>query len=299
MPRDNDKNNDSRGRRDRPSGGKGRSGAARGPEKKFAKRGFDGKRDGRWRAASLCRQARWRRSYGEKPYCGLWRSRMPASATARRRGGTMAMRRAASTGMTVPRDRPFAIASRAVQPRRSSSRGEGEKRPYTPRGDRPNYNRDDRAPRGDRGDAGRPRDFRTKSSATRSRIRLAKAVVRSAPIRRAVRASARWRSSPRRWASPIIRAEATVLNENSAATRNFARGAPDRGPRKDFGSRPDRGRDRKRRGDRGNSKPWQKRDASSPDHVGRNSRPPRDGARNFDRPRFEKPREDRGGDERP
>ena len=31
MPRDNDKNNDSR--RDRPSGGKGRSGAARGPEK--------------------------------------------------------------------------------------------------------------------------------------------------------------------------------------------------------------------------------------------------------------------------
>ena len=43
MPRDNDKNNDSRGRRDRPSGGKGRSGAARGPEKKFAKRGFAGK----------------------------------------------------------------------------------------------------------------------------------------------------------------------------------------------------------------------------------------------------------------
>src|SRR5258706_16340099 len=50
MPRDNDKNNDSRGRRDRPSGGKGRSGAARGPEKKFAKRGFGksegGKREG-------------------------------------------------------------------------------------------------------------------------------------------------------------------------------------------------------------------------------------------------------------
>src|SRR5260370_31456284 len=44
MPRDNDKNNDSRGRRDRP--GKGRSGAARGPEKKFAKRGFAGKSDG-------------------------------------------------------------------------------------------------------------------------------------------------------------------------------------------------------------------------------------------------------------
>ena len=49
MPRDNDKDNDSRGRRDRPSGGKpggkGRSGAARGPDKKFAKRGF-GKSEG-------------------------------------------------------------------------------------------------------------------------------------------------------------------------------------------------------------------------------------------------------------
>src|SRR6185436_12885585 len=57
MPRDSDKNNDSRGRRDRPGdgksragggkpGGKGRSGAARGPEKKFAKRGFAGKGEG-------------------------------------------------------------------------------------------------------------------------------------------------------------------------------------------------------------------------------------------------------------
>ena len=45
--------------------------------------------------------------------------------------------------------------------------------------------------------------------------------------------------------------------------KKFSRGAPDRGPRKDFG--PDRA-------DRGESKPWQKRDASSPDHVGRNSR---------------------------
>src|ERR1700743_2523562 len=45
MPRDDDKNNNSRGRRDRPSGGKGRSGVPRGPEKKFAKRGF-GAKDG-------------------------------------------------------------------------------------------------------------------------------------------------------------------------------------------------------------------------------------------------------------
>src|ERR1700750_3073864 len=46
MPRDSDKNNDSRGRRDRPPGGKSRSGAARGPEKKFAKRGFAGRDSG-------------------------------------------------------------------------------------------------------------------------------------------------------------------------------------------------------------------------------------------------------------
>ena len=73
----------------------------------------------------------------------------------------------------------------------------------------------------------------------------------------------------------------------------YRKGEPaDRGPRKDFGSRPDRNKDFG--ADRGNSKPWQKRDASSPDHAGRNSRPPRDGARNFD-----KPREDRGGEERP
>src|SRR5215472_14948596 len=44
MPRDDDKNNDSRGRRERSAGGKGRSGKPRGPEKKFAKRGFGPKK---------------------------------------------------------------------------------------------------------------------------------------------------------------------------------------------------------------------------------------------------------------
>src|SRR5580704_14522712 len=73
MPRDNDKNNDSRGRRDRPSGGKGRSGAARGPEKKFAKRGFAGKdfadkRDGERRPYAS--KPDGAKSYGKKPYSG-------------------------------------------------------------------------------------------------------------------------------------------------------------------------------------------------------------------------------------
>ncbi len=78
MPRDNDRHNDSRGRRDRADGGKGRSGKPRGPDKKFAKRGFGGKtsdgergerprfsRDDRPRDAATGRSAigprRWRR----------------------------------------------------------------------------------------------------------------------------------------------------------------------------------------------------------------------------------------------
>src|SRR6202140_406877 len=68
MPRDNDKNNDSRGRRDRPSGGKGRSGAARGPEKKFAKRGFAGKSEGDKRP--YAGKPDGARSYDKKPYSG-------------------------------------------------------------------------------------------------------------------------------------------------------------------------------------------------------------------------------------
>src|SRR5664279_3435452 len=68
MPRDNDKNNDSRGRRDRPSGGKGRSGASRGPEKKFAKRGFAGKSDGERKP--YAGKSDGPRTYGKKPYSG-------------------------------------------------------------------------------------------------------------------------------------------------------------------------------------------------------------------------------------
>src|ERR1700761_4548121 len=74
MPRDNDKNNDSR--RDRPgggkgrAGGKGRSGAARGPEKKFAKRGFAGKDDGGERRPYAGKREDGRpprREFGDRP----------------------------------------------------------------------------------------------------------------------------------------------------------------------------------------------------------------------------------------
>src|SRR3954447_5542751 len=64
MPRDNDKNNDSRRGRDGPP--KGRSGKPRGPEKKFAKRGFAGKSDGERR--SYAGKPDGAKSYGKKPY---------------------------------------------------------------------------------------------------------------------------------------------------------------------------------------------------------------------------------------
>jgi 23S rRNA pseudouridine2605 synthase len=248
MPRDDDKNNDSRGRRDRPPGGKGRSGAARGPEKKFAKRGFAGKSEGE-------------KSYAKKPYSG---SGKPYAGHREDRPP----RRDYGDAPRPRGDRPFADRpsrgggeKHSFRPREDHG---GDKRPYTPRGDRPFGARPPREgdrPRGDRPFADRP-------------------------------------------------------ERRFGGDRKFSRGAPrdrnsdtgDRGPRKDFGSRPDRGKDFGR--DRGDSKPWQKRDASSPDHAGRNSRPPRESARNFDKPRFDKPRFDkprldkpredrRGGDERP
>src|SRR5581483_3326236 len=77
MPRDNDKNNDSRGRRDRKPPAKGRSGVPRGPAKKFAKRGFTAKTEGEPRPYAANRDDRPsrrhedgdrpRRSFSERP----------------------------------------------------------------------------------------------------------------------------------------------------------------------------------------------------------------------------------------
>jgi 23S rRNA pseudouridine2605 synthase len=285
MPRDNDKNNDSRGRRDRPSGGKGRSGAARGPDKKFAKRGFAGKSEGDQRDGErrpYAGKPDGAKSYGKKPYSG------PGKPYAGKREGLPprrdgdAPRRDYGDAPRPRGDRPF--GDRPQRFNRDDRPSGGEKRPYTPRGDaRPARQFSDgkfgdkkpyapregggekRAytPRGDRPQGDRPYSARPSRDGDRPR---------------------------------------GDRPERKFGDKKFSRGAPDRGPRKDFGSRPDRGRDRNSGpgdrnsgpGDRGDSKPWQKRDASSPDHAGRNSRPTRDGERNFD-----KPREDRGGAERP
>ena len=287
MPRDNDKNNDSRGRRDRASGGKGRSGAARGPEKKFAKRGFAGKSEGERRP--YAGKPEGAKSYGKKPYAG-------------KRDGDASRPRG---------DRPF--ADRPQRFNRDDRSSGGEKRPYTPRGDRPNYNRDDRAPRSDRGDARPAARFQDKKFGDKRPYTPREGGGEKRPYTPRGEGFRKGGDRPQgdrpysaRPSRDGDRPRGDRPERKFGGDKKFSRGAPrdrkseagDRGPRKDFGSRPERGLER------GDSKPWQKRDASSSDHAGRNSRPSRDGARNFDRPKFDKPRydkprEERGGDERP
>jgi 23S rRNA pseudouridine2605 synthase len=273
MPRDNDKNNDSRrGRRDGPPSGKGRSGAARGPEKKFAKRGFAGKSDGDKRPYTPRPDGEKRpyagksdgaKSYGKKPYSG------PGKPYAGKREGP-------------PPRRDFADKPRrdfADRPRREE--GDAPRPPRFNRDDRPDRGpRKDFRPRDDRGGEKRPYTPRGDRSDARPAARFAdKKFGDKRPY------------TPRGegFRKDGDRPRGDRPERKFGGDKKFSRGAPDRGPRKDFDSRPDRG----------DSKPWQKRDASSPDHAGRNSRPPRDGARNFDKPHTDKPRDQRRGDERP
>jgi len=137
MPRDSDKDNDSRGRRGPPKGG--RSGKPRGPEKKFAKRGFEGKGDRDSRPPRGDREGRpfRRREDGDAPRRDF--SDRPRFKRDDRGGEGRGERSFKPRG-----DRPF--SDRASR--------DGEKRPFKPRGDRPNFDRDDRAPRSrDRDDA--------------------------------------------------------------------------------------------------------------------------------------------------
>lgn len=326
MPRDNDKNNDSRGRRDRPSGGKGRSGAARGPEKKFAKRGFAGKdfagkREGgkpEGERRPYAGKPDGAKSYGKKPYSG------PGKPYAGKREGPPPRRDG---------DAPRPRFNRDDRP------GGGEKRPYSPRGDRPSFSRDDR-PRGDgekrpytprgrdrnsdpeRGDARPAARFSDRKFGDKKPYTPREGGAEKRPYTPRGDRPQGDRPYSARPSRDGDRPRGDRPERKFGGDKKFSRGAPDRkgdrgdrkgdrgdrGPRKDFGSRD---RDRKsgpgdrnsgpgdRGSDRGESKPWQKRDASSPDHAGRNSRPPRDGARNFDRPRGDRPQGDRPRFDRP
>ena len=286
MPRDNDKDNaSSRGRRDRPSGGKGRSGAARGPDKKFAKRGVAGKTD----RADGAKRPYAAKSDGAKPYVKKPYAGAGKPYAGKRDGGD------------------------AARPRFNRDGG-GEKRAYTPRGDsprgeRPAFKRDDRAPRADRGDTRPAGRFADKTSGEKRPYTPRGEGFRKdgdRPQRARPQGDRPYSARPPREGGGEKRPY-TPRGDRPFGDKKFSRGAPDRGsrgPRKDFGDR----------ADRGESKPWEKREARPRDDRGGAERPrfsrPREGdteraagadrgPRKFDRPSGDRPRFDRPRQDRP
>lgn len=310
MPRDNDKNNDSRGRRDRQGGKGGRSGAARGPEKKFAKRGFAGKSEGDGERRPYAGKSDGAKSFGKKPYAG----KRDGDARPPRRDYGDAQRPRFNREDRPAGDRPDRGPRKDFRPREDRDgekrpfkpRGDrpnfsrddrgGEKRPYTPRGDRPSFNRDDRPPRRDRDEA-RPagrfqdRKFGDKKPYTpRERDGEKRPYTpRGEGFRKdgdRPRGDRPFSARPPRDGD---RPRGDRPERKFGGDKKFSsRGAPDRGPRKDFGDRPSRGE----------SKPWQKREDRGGDERPRFSRSREDrpqGDRPFrERPKFDRPREDRG-----
>ncbi|MBX9649279.1 MAG: pseudouridine synthase, partial [Xanthobacteraceae bacterium] len=336
MPRDNDKNNDSRGRRDRQGegkgragGGKGRSGAARGPEKKFAKRGFAGKSEGDGERRPYAGKSNGAKSFGKKPYAGgskpyagkrdgdarpprrdFGDSPRPRFNRDERPAGDRPDRGPRKEfGSRPDRDgekRPF--KPRGDRPNFSRDDRGGEKRPFKPRGDRPTFSGDDRPPRRDRDDARPAGRFQDKKFDDKKPYTPRERDGEKRPY--APRGEGFRKDGDRpRGDRPF---SARPSRDGDRPERKFggdkkfsSRGAPDRGPRKDFGSRPDRNNDRGDRGprkdfgsDRGDSKPWQKREDRGGDERPRFSREDRSqgdrpsGDRPFrERPKFDRPRQ--------
>lgn len=261
MPRDSDKDNDSRGRRDRGPAKGGRSGKARGPEKKFAKRGFEGKGDSRPpRAAAGEGRPFRRRKEGDAPRRDF-SDRPKFKCDDRPRGEEDRGERSFK-----PRgDRPFS----------DRSSRDGEKRPFKPRGDRPSYGRDDRPPRRDRDDSrpagrtgdkkfGDKRPYAPRGDRPERKFDGERKFSRGAPDR-----SDRPRGE---------RSDSKPWQKRDSGPRG------DRPPRKDFGNGPRKdfgGRDRSQ------DKPWQKRDDRG------------EAGRGDDRPRFSRSRDDRPSGDRP
>jgi 23S rRNA pseudouridine2605 synthase len=247
MPRDSDKDNDSRGRRGPPKGG--RSGKPRGPEKKFAKRGFEGKSEGRGdrdsRPPRGDRDSRpfRRREDGDAPRRDF--SDRPRFKRDDRGGEGRGERSFKPRG-----DRPF------------SDRGsrDGEKRSFKPRGERPSYGRDDRPPRSRDRDDARPAG----------------------------------RFGDKKFGDNRPRGDRPERKFDSE--RKFSRDRGERSDSKPWQKRDDRPRsDRPRKSfdkdfggrDRSEEKPWRQRDDR------------RDGGRGDDRPRFSRSRDDRASGDRP
>jgi 23S rRNA pseudouridine2605 synthase len=297
MPRDSDKDNDSRGRRDRgPAKGgppKGRSGKPRGPEKKFAKRGSEGKSDGDKRPFAGKREARPFRSRdgdGPRPERG---DRPKFNREDRPRG-----------------DRPF-----SDRPSR-----DGEKRPFKPRGDRPAFGRDDRPPRSRDRDDSRPagrsgdkkfgdkRPYAPRGDRPERKFDGERKFSRGAPDRSDRPRNFDDRPRDRGERSDSKRSDSKPWQKRDAAPRGDRPPRKDfsKGPRKDFGG-----------SDRGQDKPWQKREGGGEDRPrfprSRDDRPsgdrpfrerpkfdrPKFDRPKFDRPKFDRPREDRPKFDRP
>lgn len=268
MPRDSDKDNDSRGRR---GPAKGRSGKPRGPEKKFAKRGFEGKgdRDSRPppRGDRDSRPFR-RREEGDAPRRDF--SDRPRVKRDDRGGEGRGERSFKPRG-----DRPF------------SDRGsrDGEKRPFKPRGDRPSHSRDDRPPRSRDRDDARPAG---RSGERKFGDKRPYAPRGDRPERK-FDGERKFSRGGDRGDRPRDRGE---RGDSKPWQKRDDRPHGDR-PRKSFG-RDFGGRDR------GEEKPWRQR-PDRPDGGRGEDRPrfPRRRDEGDDRPRFSRPREERSGDDRP
>ncbi|MCK1683743.1 pseudouridine synthase [Bradyrhizobium sp. 147] len=273
MPRDSDKDNDSRGRRDRgPS--KGRTGKPRGPDKKFAKRGFEGKGDRDSRPPREGREGRplRRREEGDAP-------RRDFSDRPRFKRDDRGTEGRGERSFKPRGDRPF-----SDRPSR-----DGEKRSSGPRGDRPSYGRDDRPPRGRDREDSRPAG-RTGEKKFGDKRPYAPRGDR--PERKFEGERKFSRGGPER--------DRGDRGDSKPWQKRDDRPHGDR-PRKDFGKNFG-GRDR------GEEKPWQKRDdrreGGRGDDRPRFSRSRDDRASGGDRPfrerpKFDRPREDRAKFDRP
>jgi 23S rRNA pseudouridine2605 synthase len=275
MPRDSDKDNDSRGRRGPAKGG--RSGKPRGPEKKFAKRGFEGggkgERDSRPPRGDRDSRPFRRREEGDAP-------RRDFSDRPRFKRDDRGSEGRGERSFKPRGDRPFS----------DRSSRDGEKRPFKPRGDRPSHGRDDRPPRRDRDDAraaGRSSDrkfgdkkpYTPRGDRPERKFDGERKFSRGAPDR-----SDRPRSGERSESKPWQKRDAAPRGDRPPR-RDFSKG-----PRKDFGDR-----------DRSGDKPWQKREGSEDRPRFSRSRDDRpSGERPFrERPKFDRPRDDRPKFDRP
>ena len=253
MPRDNDKNNGRPPRREGGAGagykggGKGRSAGpgGRSGDKKFGDKRPSGEK------RSYAARSPGAKPYSAKPYAGK-RDDRPQRNDRADRGPRKEF---------GSRDRGEA---RSFKPREDR----GDSRPFKPRGDRPEGR--SFKPREDRGEGRsfkpRDRDDRAPRSAGAGRFQDKKFGEKRPYTPRGEGGDAR----PARF----NRDDRPQRDERPRFNRDdrSSRGAPDRGPRREF----NRGEDR------GGDKPWQKRE------------PSRDGGK-----RFDKPRDDRGSSERP